>query len=133
MILAENFLQVLIQANEMSPFIAGQLFTFQAKTQKFKVLNKNQIINGFQVRWLLFLVISFTFLFRIMLSLSNANNHNMNTTVVEVNVSIMMVVITLIASDRYRIRGSYPEDFVSFFNGTMEIEQKYSKGKPQSQ
>lgn len=129
MILTEKLLKILIQSNKISPIIVGQLFTFVTKGHKFATVDGYRATNGFKIRWILLLCISFTFLLRFfMLKLCESSKNSPNVTVMESSVCIMMAFISLVGSERYRIRGLYPQNFVSFFNGAMIIERKYATG-----
>lgn len=87
MIIYEKFLPILVQANEMSPFISGQLFMFVIKDQKFSTVSKHKTPNGFIIRWILLLLISFTFLYRVINSkLANAHSNSQNDIAVEPNI-----------------------------------------------
>ncbi len=125
MILANNFLPILINANAMSPKICGQLFTFETHGHKFVLIDPKCVAKAFKIRWILLLFLSFSFFIRCV-NLKFSDNYK--NTVFETNVSIMMCIVILTISERYRIRGTFPEDFLAFLNGAMEIETKYIKG-----
>lgn len=130
MIVSQKFLKLLVQAMNLYSLICGQLFTFDVRRQKFVILDKPGAMLGFKARSVLLLLVSITSFIRVIkLMLSNVHIDNSNNTAVEINISIMLIVINIAASEYYRLRGDYPEDFVTFMNGAMGIEKKYMNGK----
>lgn len=97
MIFSEIFLPILIQTNEMSPCICGQLFTFVVKDHKFAIVSNYKKPNGFVIRWILLLCISFTFICRVIsFRLTDGNIYSPNDIFVETSLSILMVVMSLV-------------------------------------
>jgi len=120
MILTGKFLQILVEANKVSPLICGQLFTFIAKDHKFATVNDSHTKCGFRSRWILQLFVTFTYFVRIMI-LPGMHAGGTNSKFVETNVCIMVLAMSIVASERHRIRNQFPEDFVSFFNGAIGV------------
>lgn len=125
MILSDNFLKILIRVYKISPTICGQLFTFSETSHQFEILDKKNVTNGYKVRSFICFLVSLEFLARaITLKVSDTENKF----IVDTNVCLMMTFIGVAATEHYRIRGSFPTNFLSFFNGAISIEKKYMRG-----
>lgn len=128
MLIAENCLEILIQANKVSPKIAGQLFLYKPAKDKVQLLNKNVgCRKGFKFRWLFMITIAFSIFARIIISTQNNKDVNTNATV-EINLCILMLALLLFVIERYRMWTYYPEDFVDFLNGAIKMERKKTAG-----
>lgn len=128
MLLSENFLQPLIIAHGRLPLICGQLFKFVEKDQQFVVIKKRSARDGFQVRWILFALISLTFLIRILLlGHPDIKLSSPDFATLDRNMSILMFATTMVVVEHYRVRCTFPQEFVSFLNGALRMEKKYIK------
>lgn len=128
MLLTHNFLKILIQGYQTSPTIVGQLLAYNDKHEKFEITS-NQV--GLKIRWILLDFMALLTVTRILdLKLNLSKAERVANSPVETNLCIMMLFIFVVIGERYRIRGTNPNDFVSFLNGALQMEKFYEKGMP---
>lgn len=129
MILDENFVEILIDANQMSSKVAGHLFTFNVQKKCFKLRNNDGARTGFKRRSMFLFLNSSALLLRILsiqfIPSTETDKDNLNT---EMNLCIMMLFICILPAERYRVRGNFPEYFVGFFNAVIQVETTLIKG-----
>lgn len=129
MLLSENFLEILSNANQDFPSISGQLFSYQATTRQTRII-QGRARNGFRARWILLLCVATVMLVQILdnqFLTSDANDISSSKTVKQ-KMCIMMIFICILTGERYRIRAQYPQEYVSFFNGAVGVEKNYLQG-----
>lgn len=128
MLLTHNFLKIIAQGYQTSPTIVGQLLAYNDKHQKFEITS-NQV--RLKIRWILLDFIAFLTVTRILdLKLNLNKAEKVGSSSVETNLCKMMLFIFVVVGERYRIRGTNPNDFVSFLNGALQMEKFYEKGMP---
>ncbi len=93
MFLTKHFLQQIIQANQASPKMAGQLFTYNPKTKQFETLTRNSASTGYRSRCFLLFLLSVTALARICILKLNSYSKNETTIIVEINLCAMMLLV----------------------------------------
>lgn len=126
---SEKILQIALQANRTFPSFVGQLFEYNVKEGKVEIIPGGALL-GFRIRWFFLLLNAAITLLRIF------NDHLFAKTETEIglhkkahlNLSVMMFLICILAGERYRLRAKCPQDYVAFFNGTIQIEWNFSKG-----
>ncbi len=126
---ANSFLKIFTRANQQSPKVAGQLFTYNAKYNKFEIVERQGAANKFKARWIFLQIISATMILRVVdIRLLSQNESRDGNKVAQQNMCIMMFLMCALTGERYKIRGRFPQDYISYFNGVIEFEKKYIKG-----
>ncbi len=129
MLISENFLPILFQANHTFSKITGQLFTYNAESQKVHLLNQNEASrNGYKFRWILMIFVACATLARIAFIKLKATEAN-SKEIVELNLCVMMICMLLVVAECYKMWTYYPEDLVLFLNGAIDMEIHKSKGE----
>lgn len=130
MLLTENFSKILAEANTMSPRVTGHLFIYNSKRNRFET-RSNNAKNGFKARSFFLFVNGGAVLLRILNSnVSGCNTEACKGTVTtDMNLSIMMMLVCIVIAERYRVRGTNPDDFATFFNQVIQVETLLRRGK----
>lgn len=129
MLLNENFVKILVEANQMSSKVAGHLFTYNVPRKRFEIQDKQVAKAGFKRRSTFLYMNAVALLLRI-LSIqftvkAKTDKGNLKT---DMNLCIMMLFICVLPAVRYRVRGDFPEYFVEFFNAVIQAETTLIKG-----
>lgn len=129
MLLTENFIEILAEANQMSSMISGHLFTYSFKKEMFEVKDKQRARIGFKCRSMFLLFNITAQLLRILsLELQTTSGTGKFDTQTDIHMSIMSMFIFSIPTERYRVRGSHPENFSRFFNEVIKFEKFFIIG-----
>ncbi len=124
MLFFNGFLEILLEANEASPKLAGQLFVYHTKLHKFDTLRKHSSTNPYQYRWLFLLTVVAIMILR---NVYSKKDYSGNGTA-KSRLSTMMIILVLVVVEHYRIRGFFAQDYISFLNAATFIERKYDSG-----
>ncbi len=103
MLLVENFLETLVDANQTSVKIAGQLFAYNARNKNVEIFDKS--LRGrkrFAFRWILLLFIACSVPVRIV-ALKQTNKNVQSYTTMDTNLCMIMFVKLLTMAERYRM------------------------------
>ncbi len=129
MLLSNGFFKIVIEANEASPRIAGQMFGYNADTSKFDTLEKRGSKNSYIKRWIFLQIVSVIILLRIVDYKMLAKKSSNENAAAKSNLCTMMLFIVLTAAEHYRIRGFNADDYLCFINAATFLERKYDDGK----
>lgn len=131
MLLSENFVEIIIQAKENFSKVAGQLFTYSATKYKFEILKKEGSTNEYQRRWLFLLVVAVNLILRILYyKLVHENDKNSYTSG-NLNLCIFQLVLVVATTEHFRLRGCFPDAYLSSLNSVISIERNFNDGKLQ--
>lgn len=124
MLLTKNLVEIFVQANQMSPKIAGQLFTYETKRQKIEIKEMKGGKNGYKTRLIFLLLNAAVILLRILSNTTVGNDATSRCRVkTELNLYFMVLGSCLVCAERYRVRSKFPEHFVIFFNDIIHAEK----------
>lgn len=130
MLLTENFVEVLAEANKLSRNIAGQIFTYNTKRQMFEVLNAKRSSNEFKNRSVFLLFNTVALLLRILTRKHITRKHTgLIDAQTEVNLCVMMMFACILPMGRYHVRGKCSSNFTTFFNQIIQVEKRFIRGK----
>lgn len=129
MLLAENFVQVIINGYYTSNTIVGQQLIYNSKNQNFEAIRKRKTRIFLKMRLILLSLISIATIVRIIdVNLQIKSNRRQGNHSVETNMCIMILFMLVLIGERYRIRSKFPNDYVKFLNGAIAIEKSYGIG-----
>lgn len=129
MLLSEHFVVILAHANKTFPKVAGQIFTYNTKKKIFEVNNKDKATKGFQMRSIFLFSNAAAILLRIISTYFQANDESSQSKMkTEMNLCMMMLYGCIVPAERYRVRGYFPENFVTFFNQVIQVETRQNQG-----
>lgn len=129
MLLAENFVQVIINGYYTSNTIVGQQLIYNSKNQNFEAIRKRKTRIFLKMRLILLSLISIATIVRIIdVNLQIKSNRQQGNHSVETNMCIMILFMLVLIGERYRIRSKFPNDYVKFLNGAIAIEKSYGIG-----
>lgn len=129
MLVKENLLDMLIRGNQMSPKIAGKLFTYDEVQNAILILPEPQARVYFKLRYIMFVLLAGQVICRLLDSkLNTEHKPYMGNEMVETNLCIIWFIGSLVVGERYKIRGYRPEDYTSFVNGAISTELKQDEG-----
>lgn len=127
--LTGNFIQILVEANKWSTTIAGQLFRYNANRKYFAGSDeKNQ--KWFKVRSIFLLFNAAAVILRMLImSYSTVLQTDKSYNRSDMSLCVMMLFICLVPAERYRVRGNFPEEFITFFNQVIQVQTIETRGK----
>ncbi len=126
-----NFLDLFIQANKTSSIIAGQLFFYNSNKAQMEIVSgsKGRARKGLQIRYILIILLAVSKLGQILNLKYFVKDHiGIISKTSEINLCIVVLLLSILAAERYRVRGWFPQDYVAFINGTIQIEKSYGQG-----
>lgn len=127
---SKEFVDIIVNANKWSPILSGQLFAWNIKTNKIEILKKNGTRLGFKFRWRFLLFIVASMVVRIVnLNISKTTPNQMETKTVEIKLCIMMIIMCLCVSECYRVWSYFPEPFIAFLNGIIDMDINVKEGR----
>ncbi len=127
MLVKRNFMEIVLEANKMSPKIFGQLFTCNATKNQIQILSNPRAKIGFKIRFNLILLNATLQCIRFFnIKYQSSTQINERTTLNTI-LCIRTISILLVSAERYRIRLACSKDFVDFFNGAIYMEMSYTK------
>ncbi len=121
MAFSKSLLDIIIQANAMSPKFAGQLFAYDARSKKFikkDTLKSKYKYNCCSVFLLLF---AFVMVLHILQFLQAPKTDQRNTKIPKENLCIMCMLISLLVASYCRTREKMRDDFINFLNGIIDV------------
>lgn len=128
MLFSKGFCKIIVEANQASITLAGQLFLYNEKTNKFDILKKHGRLNAYQKRWILILIVLASICLRILdYKLLAKKDYNCNSSA-KYKLALMMLVLVFVVAEHFRVRGFFAKDYLSFLNAAAFIERKYDKG-----
>lgn len=130
MFLSEQFLPILIQANQTSRFICGQIFSYSSiKPVGFQVSQKRKTKIGYQLRCLFFVGVAIEGLYRMWyIMTTQSKNSYMGSSRLETSLCVMVTVASVLVAERYRVREKYCKEYVTYYNSLLVSESKCDKG-----
>lgn len=128
--LTENFIDVLVNANQWSPKLAGKLIKYNDHKKCFEIYDKNCIKKGYKIRSLFLLFNATALLLRILvINFPRKFQSSKSTNNTDMNLCFMMLLICIVPAERYRVRGKFPDEFATFFNQIIRFEGIHIRGK----
>lgn len=129
MLLTGNFIEILVEVNKWSTKIAGQLFTYNVTRKCFVDWDK-QNKKLFTIRSIfLFFNTAAVLLRMLIMNFSTVNQTDKSKHITDMSFCVMMLFVCLVPAERYRVRGTFPEEFVTFFNQIIQVETIETQGK----
>ncbi len=125
-----KLLKLLIQANQACPRLTGKIYKFnKGNTKPVEVIPGNQAKLGVLLRCYILVIVSCSMVLRVGYLQKNKTNGKLNTSEkVYMNLCAQTFFIFILNTERYRSRGYFPENFVTFVNSLSVMEARYFKG-----
>lgn len=123
-------LNILIQANQACPRLAGIIIQLNSAPSKtIRVIPGNIAKAKILIRWLVLMFFASLVLLRILILQFNKTEVLSTSKNVYIFLCILTFFMFTTTGERYRIRGYFPGQLVSFVNSLFVMEEQYFRGK----
>lgn len=140
MLIGSKIIPAIAEANQAHSKIAGCLFIFNTDLNSFEMNTKSQQYNtpchGYLIRFLALLLMSGLICLELLQLRSNKPLYstpetNIQANIATINVTILLLTINLGITITYFVQWRNPQDYLTFLNGLIQMEQALKRGRLQ--
>lgn len=131
MFLSKHFLPILVLANKSSSKISGQMFLYNpTNAVGFEVSTNKRTKIGYQIRYILCVLVAIEELYRILRMMTTQSSDSyMGSSHLETSFCVMFTICSILIAERYRVRGNFSKEYVTYYNSILLSESQYEKGQ----